>query len=54
VILPAGAEGKSALLIGRVASERINLDGTITGLPYLYGYMMEGTNPRNGKLLSYL
>ncbi len=54
VILPEGAQGKYALLIGRVASERINMDGTITGLPYLYGYMMEGTNPRGGKILSYL
>jgi hypothetical protein len=52
--LPGDAIGKYALLIGRVSSERINADGTITGLPYLYGYMMEGTNLRGGRILSYL
>src|SRR5215470_3690759 len=41
VTLPDGSVGKYALLIGRVSSERINADGAITGLPYLYGYMME-------------
>ncbi|MBO0862751.1 MAG: hypothetical protein J2P21_30495 [Chloracidobacterium sp.] len=54
VILPEGSVRKYALLIGRVSSERINADGTITGLPYLYGYMMEGANPRGGRILSYL
>ena len=54
VSLPEGVVGKYALLIGRVSSERINADGAITGLPYLYGYMMEGTNPRGGRILSYL
>jgi hypothetical protein len=54
VTLSEGAGGKYALLIGRVSSERINADGTITGLPYLYGYMMKGTNPTGGRILSYL
>jgi hypothetical protein len=56
VLLPEGAQGKYVLLIGRVASERINPDDTITGLPYLYGYMMTGTNPRarDTRILSYL
>lgn len=54
VILPAGSDGKYALLIGRVSSERINADAAITGLPYLYGYMMVDANPRGGRVLSYL
>jgi len=54
VTLPEGSVGKYALLIGRVSSERINADGAITGLPYLYGYMMDGANPRGGRILSYL
>lgn len=54
VILPDGSAGKYALLIGRVSSERINADGSITGLPYLYGYMMVEANPRGGRILSYL
>ena len=51
VVLPAGAAGQYALFVGRGASERINADGAITGLPYLYGYMMAGTN---GRILDYL
>ena len=51
IALPHGAEGQYALLIGRGASERVNLDGAITGLPYLYGYMMAG---QDGTILEYL
>jgi hypothetical protein len=54
VPLPDDAAGKYALLIGRVSSERIDPDGAITGLPYLYGYMMDSVNPRGGRILSYL
>jgi hypothetical protein len=54
VTLPDESVGKYALLIGRAASERINADGVITGLPYLYGYMMESANPRGGRIKSYL
>ena len=32
----------------------MNADGAITGLPYLYGYMMVDANPRGGRILSYL
>ena len=53
VTLPTGSTGKYALLIGRTSSERINTDGAITGLPYLYGYMMESTDP-GGRIKSYL
>ena len=53
IALPANAEGQYVLLIGFVASERINEDGAITGLPYLYGYLMDSITP-NGKILSYL
>src|SRR5262245_21451707 len=54
VQLPDDAAGKYALLIGRVSSERINPDGAITGLPYIYGYMLESANPGVGRILSYL
>jgi hypothetical protein len=54
VQLPEDAAGKHALLIGRVSSERIDPDGAITGLPYLYGYMMDHADPRGGRILSYL
>jgi len=49
VQLPEDAAGKYALLIGHVSSERIDPDGAITGLPYLYGYMVRGA-----RILSYL
>ena len=51
VDLPEGAAGQYALLIGRGSSERINADGAITGLPYLYGYMMENAE---GRIREYL
>jgi len=54
VILPQDSSGQYALFIGRVSSERINADGAITGLPYLYGYMMVDANPRGGRILAYL
>src|SRR5688500_8202194 len=43
--------GKFALLIGRASSERINADGAITGLPYLYGYML---NLKDERINTYL
>jgi hypothetical protein len=54
VTLSEDAFRKFALLIGRVSSERINGDGAITGLPYIYGYMMDGVNFGGGRILSYL
>lgn len=46
--------GKYALFIGRGSSERVNHDGSITGLPYLYGYMMSSVSPRGGRIAAYL
>lgn len=46
--------GKFALLIGRGSSERINADGAITGLPYLYGYMVDSSNPKGARVSAYL
>jgi hypothetical protein len=46
--------GKFALFIGRGSSERIDADGAITGLPYLYGYMMNSGNPKGGRIYAYL
>lgn len=54
VELPNGAVGQYAVLIGRGSSERINADGSITGLPYLYGYLMEKAGPSGGTVLDYL
>jgi len=54
VLLPEDAAGQYVVLIGRGASERINEDGAITGLPYLYGYMMEHGPRRSEKILAYL
>jgi len=48
------AAGQYFVLIGRGATERINDDGAITGLPYLYGYMMEQGPPNGGRVLAYL
>jgi hypothetical protein len=36
VVLTDSAAGKYAALVGKGQSDRINLDGSITGLPYLY------------------
>ena len=54
VELPDSAAGQYAVFVGRAASERINEDGAITGLPYLYGYMMEEGRPDGGRILAYL
>ena len=54
VPLPKDASGKYALFIGLGASERINAYGAITGLPYLYGYMMSDVSPRKNRILDYL
>jgi hypothetical protein len=54
VELPEGSAGLYAVLIGRGSSERINADGAITGLPYLYGYMMEKGRPDRKEILDYL
>lgn len=54
VDLPDNAVGQYAVLIGRAASERINDDGAITDLPYLYGYMMEQAPPNAGRIVEYL
>lgn len=54
VEVPEDAAGKYAVLIGRGSSERVNADGTITGLPALYGYMMKPGRPNGGIILEYL
>jgi hypothetical protein len=54
VTLPDDAVGQYALLIGRGSSQRVNPDDAITGLPYLYGYMMAAGQPNGGRVLDYL
>jgi len=46
--------GKYVLLVGEGSSERINLDGSITGLPYLYGYMTDKPDRRGNRIYAYL
>ena len=54
VELPKDAAGKYIVFIGLGASERTNPDGAITGLPYLYGYLMQPPAPGQKEILSYL
>jgi hypothetical protein len=54
VPVPDDAAGQYAVLIGRGSSQRIHEGGAITGLPYLYGYMMDKAGPRGGHVLEYL
>ena len=54
VSLLENSAGKFALFIGRGAAERINPDGAITDLPYLYGYMMGPSLNREETILEYL
>lgn len=54
VYLAKASVGKYALLIGRGSSERINADGAITGLPYLYGYMMKSVTAKGSTVIDYL
>src|SRR5215213_1702983 len=53
VELPDDA-GQYAVFVGRGATERINDGGAITGLPYLYGYMLAENKPDGGRILAYL
>jgi hypothetical protein len=54
VALPEDAAGQFLVFFGRGASERINPDGAITDLPYLYGYMMQPPGPDRKNILAYL
>lgn len=54
VELPKDAAGQYVVFIGQGASERINVDGAITGLPYLHGYMMQPRGADGKEILEYL
>jgi hypothetical protein len=54
VNLSADAIGQYAVLIGRGSTERVNADGSITGQPYLHGYMMEPGQGTTGNVFAYL
>ena len=54
VTLIQDATGQYAVLVGRGSAERINADGAITGLPYLYGYMMSAAEPGGGRIHAHL
>lgn len=49
--------GEFMLIIGLVSSERVNADGSITGMPYLYAYEMgtvQANSPENPLINKYL
>ncbi|HEX5874903.1 MAG TPA: hypothetical protein VFY60_09670 [Pyrinomonadaceae bacterium] len=50
VELPDDAVGQYAVFVGRGSTEWIDPNGTITGVPYLYGYMMVD----NERIVDYL
>lgn len=54
IALPEGSAGQYVVLMGSAASERINADGAITGLPLLYGYMMKPVPAGGGRIYAYL
>ena len=54
VPVPLGPAGRYVVFVGRGATERINSNGAITGLPYLYGYMMRPPGLGQKEILAYL
>src|SRR4030095_16794505 len=46
VELPPSAAGWYAAIVGRGQAERVNADGSITGLPYLYGMVIAANRTR--------
>jgi hypothetical protein len=44
--LPPSAAGQFVAVVGRGASDRVNADGSITGLPYLYGLFGDASGRR--------
>jgi hypothetical protein len=54
VTLPREVAGQYVVFIGRGSSERVNPDGSVTDLPYLYGYMLAGDEGRKERVLDYL
>lgn len=54
VKLSSDSEGKFALLIGKASAQRINPSGSITDLPYIYGYMMYDYKRSGGRINTYL
>lgn len=48
IVLSDNTKGQFAVLTGLVSSKRADMDGTITGMPYIYGYMMAAENLNNG------
>jgi hypothetical protein len=48
IVLSDNTDGQFAVLTGLVSSKRSNTNGTITGMPYIYGYMMEAEDLDSG------
>jgi hypothetical protein len=51
VVLHDDSAGKFLLIIGRGASERVHLDGNITGLPYLWAHLIHDGPASNANYL---
>jgi hypothetical protein len=51
VSIPYVSGSQYAVFLARASSERINANGSITGLPYLYGLMLSG---ERGRILAHL
>ena len=51
VNIPIARGSRYAVFLARASSERINADGSITGLPYLYGMML---GEERGRILAHL
>jgi hypothetical protein len=54
VALPQGPAGQYVVFIGRSLSERVNFDGSVTDLPYLYGYMLAKGEGGKERILDYM
>jgi hypothetical protein len=46
ITLPSSSSGQILVLVARGSSERVNADGSITGLPYLYGLIGDSSGVR--------
>jgi hypothetical protein len=54
ITLPQGAAGRYVVFTGRGSSERVNPDGSVTDLPYLYGYTIAEGEGGKERILDYL
>jgi len=46
ITVPPEAAGQFAVFVGRASADRVNADGAITGLPYLYGTIVSASDEK--------